>query len=99
MYPFADAPYLGALSDIEGGYRVSEAVAMAVGLPVLLLIVAGAVTLFLRYGRPLERYDYLDEEPIELAYGVEGVVRKRHGAMVRRHTMLGHGFDRARSDP
>lgn len=79
--------YLGALSDIEGGYRVSEAVAMAVGLPVLLLIVAGAVTLFLRYGRPLERYDYLDEEPIELAYGVEGVVRKRHGAMVRRHTM------------
>lgn len=79
--------YLGALSDVEGGYRVSEAVAMAVGLPVLLLVVVGAVALFLRYGRPLERYDYLDKEAIELAYGVEGVVRKRHGAMVRRHTM------------
>lgn len=78
--------YLGALSDVEGGYRVSEAVAMAVGLPVLLLIVVGAVALFLRYGRPLERYDYLDKEAIELAYGVEGVVRKRHGAMVKRHT-------------
>lgn len=61
--------YLGALSDVEGGYRVSEAVA-----------------LFLRYGRPLERYDYLDKEAIELAYGVEGVVRKRYGAMVKRHT-------------
>lgn len=78
--------YLGALSDVEGGYRVSEAVAMAVGLPVLLLVVVGAVALFLRYGRPLERYDYLDKEAIELAYGVEGVVRKRHGAMVKRHT-------------
>lgn len=86
MHPFADAPYLGALSDVEGGYRVSEAVAMAVGLPVLLLVVVGAVALFLRYGRPLERYDYLDKEAIELAYGVEGVVRKRHGAMVKRHT-------------
>lgn len=79
--------YLGALSDVEGGYRVSEAVAMAVGLPVLLLVVVGAVALFLRYGRPLERYDYLDKEAIELAYGVEGVVRKRHGAMVKRHTV------------
>lgn len=78
--------YLGALSDVEGGYRVSETVAMAVGLPVLLLVVVGAVALFLRYGRPLERYDYLDKEAIELAYGVEGVVRKRHGAMVKRHT-------------
>lgn len=78
--------YLGALSDVEGGYRVSEAVVMAVGLPVLLLVVVGAVALFLRYGRPLERYDYLDKEAIELAYGVEGVVRKRHGAMVKRHT-------------
>lgn len=78
--------YLGALSDVEGGDRVSEAVAMAVGLPVLLLVVVGAVALFLRYGRPLERYDYLDKEAIELAYGVEGVVRKRHGAMVKRHT-------------
>ena len=78
--------YLGALSDVEGGYRVSEAVAMAVGLPVLLLVVVGAVALFLRYGRPLERYDYLDKEAIELAYGVERVVRKRYGAMVKRHT-------------
>lgn len=78
--------YLGALSDVEGGDRVSEAVAMAVGLPVLLLVVVGAVALFLRYGRPLERYDYHDKEAIELAYGVEGVVRKRHGAMVKRHT-------------
>lgn len=79
--------YLGALSDVEGGYRVSEAVAMAVGLPVLLLVVVGAVALFLRYGRPLERYDYLDKEAIELAYGVEGVVRKRHGVMVKHHTV------------
>lgn len=78
--------YLGALSDVEGGQRISEAVAMAVGLPVLLLIVVAAVALFLCYGRSLERYDYLDEEAIELAYGVEGVVRKRHGAMAKRHT-------------
>lgn len=79
--------YLGALSDVEGGYRVSEAVAAAVGLSVLLMLVVVAVALFLHYGRPLEAYEYLNEEPIELAYGVEGVVRKRQAAQAKRHSI------------
>src|SRR5699024_3866861 len=44
---------------------------------VLLVMVAGAVALFIWYGRKTERFEYLEKEPIELAYGVTGVVEKR----------------------
>ena len=68
---------LAALSDQEGGYIIPEALAAAVGLSVLLIMVAGAVALFIWYGRKTERFEYLEKEPVELAYGVTGVVEKR----------------------
>ena len=68
---------LAGLSDEEGGYALPEALAVAVGLTVLLSMVAGAVALFIWYGRKTERFEYLEKEPIELAYGVTGVVEKR----------------------
>jgi len=40
-------------------------------------MVAGAVALFIWYMRKTERFEYLEKEPIELAYGVTGVVEKR----------------------
>ena len=51
--------------------------AVAVGLTALLVMVAGAVALFIWYMRKTERFEYLEKEPIELAYGVTGVVEKR----------------------
>ena len=68
---------LAALSDQEGGHIIPEALAVAVGLPVLLVMVAGAVALFIWYGRKTERFEYLEKDPVELAYGVTGVVEKR----------------------
>lgn len=68
---------LAALSDQEGGHVIPEALAVAVGLPVLLVMVAGAVGLFIWYGRRTECFEYLEKEPVELAYGVTGVVEKR----------------------
>lgn len=68
---------LAGLSDEEGGYALPEALAVAVGLTVLLVMVTGAVALFIWYGRKTERFEYLEKEPIELAYGVTGVVEKR----------------------
>lgn len=68
---------LAALSDQEGGYIIPEALAAAVGLSVLLVMVAGAVALFIWYGRKTERFEYMEKEPVELAYGVTGVVEKR----------------------
>lgn len=78
--------YLSGLAESEGGYRISEAVAAAAGLSALLFIVVAAVALFIHYGRPLESYDYLEEEPIELAYGVSGMVQKRQNAYTTKHT-------------
>ncbi len=68
---------LACLADQEGGYVISEALAVAAGFTVLLVMVAVAVSLFLYCGRKTERFEYLEKEPIELAYGVTGVVEKR----------------------
>ena len=50
---------------------------VAVGLTVLLVMVAAAVSIFIWYARKVERFEYLEKEPVELAYGVTGVVEKR----------------------
>ena len=68
---------LGGLSDEEGGYILPEALAVAAGFTVLLVMVAAAVSIFIWYARKTEHFEYLEKEPIELAYGVTGVVEKR----------------------
>lgn len=80
--------FLGGLSDKEGGYRISEEWAAAIGLPVLLLFVTVGVAMFLLYGRQLEAYAYLEKSPVELAYGVAGIVRKRRDDYAQRHSMM-----------
>ena len=44
---------LGGLSDHEGGYIISEAVALGVGLPLLFVLVAIAVSIFIFFGKRL----------------------------------------------
>lgn len=68
---------LAGLSDEEGGHLLPEALAVATGFTILLVMVAGAAAIFIWYGRKTERFEYLEKEPIELAYGVTGVVEKR----------------------
>ena len=68
---------LAGLSDEEGGHLLPEALAVAAGFTILLVMVAGAAAIFIWYGRKTERFEYLEKEPIELAYGVTGVVEKR----------------------
>lgn len=58
-----------------GGFLSGEA-AVSIGLTVLLLMVAAAVAIFIIFGRKMETYDFLEKEPIELAYGVKGLVEK-----------------------
>ena len=67
---------LAGLSDREGGYLISELSAVGIGMTVLLAMIAAAVAIFLVYGRRFETYDDLEHEPIELAYGVKGLVEK-----------------------
>ena len=68
---------LAGLSAEEAGHMLPVTLAVAVGLTALLVMVAGAVALFIWYMRKTERFEYLEKEPIELAYGVTGIVEKR----------------------
>lgn len=78
---------LGALSDAEGGYLLPESLAAAAGLPFLIVMVTAAVALFLLFGRPLETYEFLEKEPIELAYGVSGIIQKQKAAYEPTHAV------------
>lgn len=77
---------LGGLSDEEGGFLLPEWSVPAVGLPVLLLFVVCGIAQFILYGRQLEAYEFLEKQPIELAYGVRGVVEKRKNDYAAQHS-------------
>ncbi|MDD6051423.1 MAG: helix-turn-helix transcriptional regulator [Clostridiales bacterium] len=62
---------LSALADMN---RLSELAAAVTGIVLLLVTVALAVVVFLRYGMKNEPYEYLEKEPIDTAYGVSGMV-------------------------
>lgn len=84
--------FLAGLASAEGGYRISEGLAAAVGLAALLLIISAAVALFILQDRKLERYEYLEKEPLDLAYGVQGMVEKeqqKYEPIHSRRTVLG----------
>lgn len=62
----------------EGGIlKTSETTAAAIGLIVLLALIGGAVAIFVTLGLQGKRYEYLETELIDTAYGVSGMVRDR----------------------
>lgn len=58
-------------------WGIPETVATAVGMGVLLLLVACGVALFVLSGIGLSEFSYLEKETFLLAYGVSGIVEKR----------------------
>ncbi len=67
-------------------FGISEVVAAAVGIVVLLAMVATAVFMFIVFGAPGQKYEFLEKCRIETAYGVEGMVKERKKAMENRRT-------------
>lgn len=59
---------------------VTETVACGIGLAALFVQVASAVFLFVRNGGKTERFDYLEKEEFETAYGVTGLVKEKKAA-------------------
>lgn len=57
--------------------RISEGFAVAIGMLVLLVMVAAAVALFISCGMKRRPYEYLENEIIETAYGVSGMLREK----------------------
>ena len=60
-----------------GRLALTEAQAVGIGLLVLFLLVGAAVALFVVTGLKGSRFEYLEKEAIETAYGVEGMVKDR----------------------
>jgi len=67
---------LAALSDRPGA-AITEGAAAGIGLCVLLLLVAGAVAIFISCGARTKPFEYMDTEIFETAYGVEGLVAQQ----------------------
>lgn len=67
---------LAAAAD-SGMLAVSENIAVAVGMISLFVIAAVAVAVFISCGMKTRRFDYIEQEPIELEYGVDGMVKER----------------------
>ena len=73
----------------EGGLiPLSEAAVTGIGLIVLLMLVGGAVALFVTTGLRGQKYEYLEKEEIDTEYGVDGMVRERQERY--RHTYAVH---------
>lgn len=60
-----------------GKISLTDAQATGLGLTVLLLMVGGAVAIFITSSVQTNRFEYLEKEPIETLYGVSGLVRSR----------------------
>ncbi|MCR5663533.1 MAG: helix-turn-helix domain-containing protein [Oscillospiraceae bacterium] len=75
LSPIAVILLSGAQS--AGLLPLSESQAVGIGVPVLLLMVGGAVALFVTSSLRASRFEYLEREPIDTLYGVDGMVRER----------------------
>ena len=67
---FAETSILGISEDIAGG----------IGVAVLLIMIAGAVFIFVSLGIQLDKYEYLEKENLNLQYGIAGIVEAKKKA-------------------
>ena len=67
---------LAGLSEVPGS-GISEGLAAAIGLTVLLVMVTAAVAIFVYSGGRTALFEYLDREPFETEYGVSSMVKER----------------------
>jgi len=78
---------LGGLAE-AGFISMNVAVAEAAGTAILLIMVAGAVAVFIGEGMRGAKYEYLEKVGIDTEYGVSGMVKERRDAYAETHTRL-----------
>lgn len=67
---------LGAMAEYQV-LPISEDMAGGIGVSILLLMVAGAVSVFIMQGMKLNKYEYLEKNYLSLQYGVAGIAEKK----------------------
>lgn len=79
IFAFIPLFLLGVASE-NPVYGVSEAVALGVGLPVGLVIIAAAVAIFCYCGFKNAPFEFLEKEQFETEYGVRGLAKEKKEA-------------------
>ena len=67
---------LGGMSEYQV-IEITEDMAAGIGMTILMLIITGAVALFVLNGMKLEKFAYMEKEPLTLEYGVAGIVEMK----------------------
>lgn len=67
---------LAGMSEVQR-FPISGNAAAGIGLCVMLVLLAVAVSIFLRTAAQVREFKFLEEEPFETEYGVDGMVRQR----------------------
>lgn len=70
---------LGVMSEMPN-YHISENAAAGIGVCVLIVLIAIAVMIFILCGMKTKKYEFLEKEDIETAYGVSGMVKEKRDA-------------------
>ena len=70
---------LGAMSEMPN-YHISENATAGIGICVLIVLIAIAVTIFILCGMETKKYEFMEKEDIETAYGVSGMVKEKRDA-------------------
>ena len=78
---------LAGMSEVQR-FPISGNAAAGIGLCVMLVLLAVAVSIFLRADADVRDYRFLEEEPFETEYGVEGMVRQRQREYADTRTRL-----------
>lgn len=76
---------LGGLYD-KKTINISENAVGGIGVSVLILMIAAAVALFINSSSKLDKFKFLENEEIETAYGVDGMVKEKKEAYAPSHT-------------
>ena len=76
---------LGGLYE-EKTIKISENAVGGIGVSVLILMIAAAVALFINSSSKLDKFKFLENEEIETAYGVDGMVKEKKEAYAPSHT-------------
>lgn len=74
---------------------VSENTAGGIGMIFLLLLIAAACTIFISCGAKTSPFSYLEEEPLELDYGITGMIeekRKLYKPVYTKYNIIGTCF-------
>lgn len=67
---------------------ISENMACGVGLCVLMILVAAAVSIFLSCSSKTKEYDFLEKEPFEREYGISGVIKEKQKIFNEKYSSL-----------